>query len=296
MGQRFTLSVGQPGRFRNNEESRMRVSSRLLHAERTGRLEERARIARELHDTLLPSAEGLSLMCQSFARLLAEDDPARGTLELALERAAALVRDARVCVLDLRSQQPSNDLTMTIAGEGEFLSRGTLVQFALDVTGTPRRIHPVAETEMCGIMREALINAFKHSHANAINAEIHFGTHCMRLKVTDNGNGIGKAANDEAQYPTHFGLQGMQERAVRIGVELVIAGSVGTQITCTIPAASAYRRVNVKVARSHPNPQGSLNHLTSGLYEESFVATRGRYRRSQCPDFNTECLMADVGS
>jgi signal transduction histidine kinase len=210
---------------------------------------ERTRIARDLHDTLLQSFQGLLLIFQSVLKIL-PDRPleAKQRLESALDQAAAAVTEGRDAVQGLRSSAfETNDLANGIAAIAEELTSGasTVNSPAIDVEveGTPRNLNPVVRDEAYRIASEALRNAVRHSQAKWIVVEIRYDKRQFRLRVRDDGKGI----DDEImrQQPAgHFGLAGMRERAEIVGGSLVVWTKVdfGTQIDLSIPGNIAYGR------------------------------------------------------
>jgi signal transduction histidine kinase len=210
------------------------------------RLAERTRIARELHDTLLQSFQGLMLHFQTVNDLLPAGK-AKEALEKALDRADQAIIEGRDAIQNLRSSTTvTNDLAqaMTTLGE-EFASargggRGS-AKFHVSIEGTPRDLHPILRDDIYRIAREALQNAFRHAQASKIEAEITYGERLLRLRIRDDGKGIDpKLLN--AGRDGHWGLQGMRERAQQIGGQLEMWSEVGagTEVELRIPGSVAY--------------------------------------------------------
>jgi signal transduction histidine kinase len=109
------------------------------------------------------------------------------------------------------------------------------------VEGPPRELHPIPRDEIYRITREALRNAFSHSRARQIEAEITYDPRRLRLRIRDDGRGIDPAIL-EAGRSGHYGLPGMRERATQIGAKLNIWSGVGTgtEIELSIPGSIAY--------------------------------------------------------
>jgi signal transduction histidine kinase len=93
------------------------------------------------------------------------------------------------------------------------------------------------------IAREALINAFHHSRATKIHAEISYSSNVLMLRLRDDGCGIDEQILETGNRPGHWGLPGMRERALRIRSELNIssAPAAGTTVELRVPGAIAYR-------------------------------------------------------
>ncbi|MBC7989663.1 MAG: ATPase [Luteimonas sp.] len=214
---------------------------RIRHEER---MDERERIARELHDTLLQSTQGLILRFQSATRDIPEGSVARTELEQALDRADQALAEGRDRVLDLRvAADTTLDLPQAFAAVGGELAKGHAVAFSTQVEGTPRDVTWRVRDEAYRIGREALLNAFRHAGANGIEVQIIYANDKLRVRVRDDGAGIAPGIVESGSRPGHWGLQGMRERAQRIGAELDVWSrpGAGTEIELSIPAAVAYR-------------------------------------------------------
>jgi signal transduction histidine kinase len=212
------------------------------------RVDERTRIARELHDTLLQSFNGLLLRFQTVLDLLpTRSIEAREILAGAIDQANKAITEGREAVEGLRSStQESNDLVLAIRSLGEeFAADDTierLIDFRVDVEGAPRVMHPIFRDELYRIASEAVRNAFRHSHGTKIEVELHYDDRELRLRVRDNGTGIDvKALADDAR-PGHYGLRGMHERAELIGGKLTVWSAVaaGTEIEFRVSSSRAY--------------------------------------------------------
>jgi signal transduction histidine kinase/ligand-binding sensor domain-containing protein len=224
------------------------------------RVNERTRIARDLHDTLLQSFQGLMLRFQvAHDEIPPHAGEARKTLEAALDHAAQAITEGRDAVQGLRSSSvETNDLARAIGSLGEELAGGqeraggeelagdesnsNRVESFVEVEGTPRDIHPILRDEIYRIAGEALRNAFRHAQARRIEVTIWYGERQFRLRVRDDGKGIAPEVLDEQGRAGHWGLAGMRERAQLIGGELEIWSQQesGTQVELNIPASITY--------------------------------------------------------
>ena len=205
---------------------------------------ERERIARELHDTLLQAIQGLVLRFQVVAGRIPENDPTRAMIEKALDRADDVLLEGRDRVRDLRTAaETTRDLPQAFASIAEELSQVHPAKFRVDTKGPKRMLDPFVREEVYRIGREALINAFQHAQASAIEVEINHDPAHLRLRVRDDGVGIDPQLLQPGGKPGHWGLKGMHERATRIGAKLDIwrgPGS-GTELDLQVPAVVAYR-------------------------------------------------------
>ena len=215
-----------------------RIAERLQE-----RTRERERIARELHDTLLQGVQALILRIHSAMRRIGPNDPVRGLIEEALDRAEEVLVEGRDRVTDLRdSARPDTPLDRAIAGIGERVAKEANVSFRHRVSGEERVLHPIVKEEVCLIAREALVNAATHSRARSIEANVSFEKAILRVTIDDDGTGIDTEILNHGR-PGHWGLRGMRERAVRIGADLKILARPGggTLVSLRVPTDVAYR-------------------------------------------------------
>ncbi|HET9714495.1 MAG TPA: triple tyrosine motif-containing protein, partial [Pyrinomonadaceae bacterium] len=210
------------------------------------RVSERTRIARELHDTLLQSFQGLLLRFQSAAKLLPERSEARQRLDNAIQQAAEAITEGRDAVQGLRSSAfETNDLANAVAAIAEELPKGTAAGESpvidLEVEGAPRGLNPIVRDEAYRIAGEALRNAFRHAQARRITVEIRYDKRYFRVYVRDDGKGIDEETM-QRQPSGHFGLSGMRERSEIVGGRLEVWSKLnsGTQVELSIPGTIAY--------------------------------------------------------
>ena len=207
-----------------------------------GRVAERTRIARELHDTLLQSFQGLMLRFQAVHELM-QDGKAKKQLQETLKRADQAIAEGRSAVYDLRSStMPTNDFAQAVRALGAELGTEDAVAFRLAVEGRPRDLHPIIRDELYRITREALRNAFNHARAHRIEVEITYAERLIRLRIRDDGEGIPREILKQGR-PGHYGLNGMRERAEQMGAKFGIwsgAPGAGTEIELTISGSIAY--------------------------------------------------------
>ena len=219
----------------------------LRYAER---LAERTRIARELHDTLLQSFQGVLLRFHSVTYLLPQGaTEARKRLEAVIEEASQAIAEGRNAVQGLRSSTVvTEDLAAAISTLGEELAADPTGRnsqdFRVHVEGTTRDIAPLVRDEVYRIAGEAVRNSFRHAHARRIEAEIHYDQRQLRVRVRDDGKGIDPQVLAEGGRPGHYGLPGMHERAKLLGGKLAVWTELdsGTEIELTIPATVAYAK------------------------------------------------------
>jgi len=206
------------------------------------RLEERMRIARELHDNLLQTVQGFMLSLQAVSEIMPAGT-AKSKFENTLEIGDRAIREGRQAIQDLRSASSTNDLTEAVRVLGDELASGNSASFRLVVEGPTRELHPIVRNEIYGIAREALRNAFTHACATRIEAEISFDNRLLKLRIRDDGKGITPDIAEQGNAG-HYGLAGMRERARQIGSKLVILSGpeTGTEVELSVPGLAAYAK------------------------------------------------------
>lgn len=207
------------------------------------RAQERIRIARDLHDTLLQGIQGLILCFHSDIEEVPEDQPARGMLEKTLNRAEDVIAEGRERVRSLRSEESTGgDLPTALAQVSTLVPSNGAASIEFLVEGEPRSLRTIVYDEIYSIGREAISNALRHANATRIEVEITYGSMHLRLRCRDNGTGMSKEQLDAGSPAGHWGMTGMKERASRVGAKLDIWSTpgAGTEVEVNVPAAAAY--------------------------------------------------------
>jgi signal transduction histidine kinase len=228
---------------------RLQQLQRQFNMTLEARVGERTRIARDLHDTLLQSFQGLMLRFQTVDEMLpARPIDAKKALEGALDRGDQAISEGRDAITDIRaSTLASHDLAksitalMTNLSEELAAGNGVSVTFRVLVEGAPRTVRPTLQGEIYRIARESLGNAFRHAQARQIEAEITYGE-SLRLRFRDDGKGIDPGVVEHGGRPGHWGLPGIRERAKQIGAQLEVWSELGagTEVELSIPGSIAY--------------------------------------------------------
>jgi signal transduction histidine kinase len=207
------------------------------------RLAERSRIARELHDTLLQGFHGLMLRFQGATRLIPEGSKPRSVMEDALDRADLLLVASRDRIRDLRHETgPVTPLAEALAEAGRELQQGSPIALTVVVTGAQRELNSMIRDEVFLIGREAIVNSFCHSQGTKIEVEVDFDDSALRLRIRDDGQGIGADTLRAGGLVGHWGLSGMRERAEKMGARFRLwnRSGAGTEVEVTVPGAIAY--------------------------------------------------------
>lgn len=212
------------------------------------RLSERARIARDIHDTLLQGFQGLMFLLQAVRQLLPErPGDAAEFLDFALQVGDQAIGEGREAVQRLHSSSiEDRDLATTLGALGNALGAGmeprSKPQYRVIVEGRPRELTVVVRDDAYRIAREAVRNAYEHADADHIETELTFGDANLTIRVRDDGIGVDPRILACGQRPGHWGLPGMRERSESIGASLHIwsVGKAGTEVELRIPARVAY--------------------------------------------------------
>src|SRR5271165_6671154 len=230
---------------------RLHQLGREFNANLEGRVDERVRVARDLHDTLLQSFQGLMPVFQTARNLLpGQSDRAAEVLDEGLHDAADAIVEGRNAIQNLRAKPSLDpDLGSLLNAAGQELAQspeaeGSAPAFRVVVEGPRLPLAPLLRDEIYRIGREVLRNAFRHAHADRIEAEIRYDRGMFRLRIRDDGKGIDSSVLKEGARTGHWGLPGMHERAQRIGGRLKIWSEpgAGTEAELTVPARIAYEK------------------------------------------------------
>lgn len=223
--------------------ARVRQVANAIAARFDERLDERTRIARDFHDTLLQTIQGSKLVADSA--LKRADDPLR--MREALEQLsiwlARATTEGRTALNSLRtSTTETNDLAEAFRRAlAECRTEGAL-DASFSVMGDAKDMHPIVRDEVYRIGYEAIRNACVHSQGSKLQVTLTYADE-LSVDVADNGVGIDPLVVDRGK-DGHFGLQGMRERASRIAGKLTVASSPqsGTQVKLVVPGKVIYRK------------------------------------------------------
>jgi signal transduction histidine kinase len=197
-------------------------------------LEERNRMAREIHDVLAQAFTGVVVQLEAAKMITPQDAPLQPLLAQAQDLARAGLVEARRSVWSLRPQALENtNLRSALEQLVQTLAHNTSVQIQLRIQGVDCAIVPEVETQLLRIAQEALTNALTHAQASTIQIELTFGTQAVELCVRDDGQGF----EPTAVRGHGFGLVSMQERADCINGEFTLTSqpSCGTIVLIAAP-------------------------------------------------------------
>lgn len=214
-------------------------AQRALKDKYEATLTERARIAQELHDTLLQGFVGVTLHLKTAELALPEQPDVAAETILRVQRIARdSLREARERVWDMRETElGGNDLPAALETTARERTAGTGIEVAVLTSGQPRRLSRPVEDAAFRIGREAVVNAIQHAEARRIEIRVDVGATRLRLEVCDDGRGFTQADGETAHRQGHFGLTGMRERAAKAGGRCEVRGRPegGTVVALELP-------------------------------------------------------------
>ena len=221
------------------KELMARVSTHLtlhklqLQAKHVAAIEERAHLARELHDSVTQTLYSLTMYADA-ARLALTS----GKQDVALKHVNALrdltreaMRDMRLLVFELRPPiLTQSGLIAAIQTRLDSVEARSGYKITFTVTGEPK-VPPQVETELYRIVQEALNNIVKHAQAHQVIVRLYQNKQLLQLTIQDDGQGFNI---DAAQQQGRIGLQSMKERAQKLGGTLTIESAPGQGTTLIV--------------------------------------------------------------
>lgn len=206
----------------------------------TTTLQERTRIARELHDTLLQGIQGLILRMHAVALTYPPSDIERQRLDSIVIAAEQVLQETRDCILGLR-EPASGDLVNALNSIPLEFNKWRRQEVQISCEGTPRKLRAQVADTIRSICREALVNAARHSTGNLARVGVRYAPQWLEVAIEDNG--IVRSQRPAARARARsWGLVGMVERAAKVNGKLHLAhrSRQGLKITLRIPGTAAY--------------------------------------------------------
>ena len=205
------------------------------------RMEERARIAQELHDSVVQAIAGSTMLVESAAEKVPDSLPiVKGTLLRAADTLDFALAESRAALKGLRdTAQSETDLAKQLAAEAANAA-DPKISFTMAILGDVRELRPMIRYEVFRIGSEAIAIAFRHSGGSSVGLEVGY-VDGLRVLVQDNGKGIPVGVLQHGKGG-HFGLRGIRERADRIGAKLAVRSRLkeGTEVEITVPEGIAF--------------------------------------------------------
>lgn len=227
------------GMIIHEAKRRRRQSERYLRV--NALLTERQRIARDLHDTVLKTLQGLSLEAHALsARSELIEADIRDTARYMEEVCNRTSREIREVILDLRQDDISAGIRTILQKEAETWSRTTGIPYDFSMSGFDTFTQPEMTRQLANILTEALDNVRRHSGASSVRLSLAVGNNTLKLEIADNGHGFEPDAKhpEELVASGHLGIAGMKERAgILNGNCLVKSSPGGVTVMVEIPLA-----------------------------------------------------------
>ena len=222
---------------KRTERALRRARVRTLEARFAAVLEERARLARDIHDTLLQGFTGIALKLVAATNRITEPPESVVALRDLVGLAQQTLIDARRAVWDLRSPTlAGGDFPAALRTAAADCVRGTKLELEYNVGGAPRPVDPDVEAVLVRVTQEAITNVVKHADARTVRVTLAFEARRVRLSVVDDGRGFAVASDFQA-YGGHWGLLGMRERASQVHGKFSLRSALGqgTELVLLVP-------------------------------------------------------------
>jgi signal transduction histidine kinase/ligand-binding sensor domain-containing protein len=219
-----------------------RLRLRQVHARFEAVLEERNRIAREMHDTVIQGCASASALLEAVVSMEPESNgPRKDLLDSARTQIRATVDEARQAVWNLRQEESASpEITQLLGSMAQQVSHVSRVPVHFEASGKTMPLDRTVEYVVLMVAREAVSNAVHHAHPEEVRINVNFDNNKMRLQVVDNGSGFD--LDEVLTSPSsHFGLIGMRERIEHLGgrFEIESAPGRGTRLFVDVPVRPA---------------------------------------------------------
>ncbi len=213
---------------------------RLRYAQRQFALviNERIRMSREIHDTLLQSLIGTALQLEILSTSEAASDETRNTLTRVRRELEDDIRETRQSIWNLRSPRlDRSDLASLVREAGSRITSGVPARLNVTVSGAARRLKPDVEQQLLRIAEQAIVNAVRHASASEVDVGLEFTAGSVRLSVSDNGRGF-DPSQTVPDSNLHYGLASMKGRAEEMGARFALRSELGrgTTVETTVEA------------------------------------------------------------
>ncbi|MDB6008577.1 MAG: integral rane sensor signal transduction histidine kinase [Gammaproteobacteria bacterium] len=224
-------------------KARVRQVAGRVRLKQSIQYSERLRIARQLHDSFLQNMQGLMIRFSSAAKAVPRELPVRRVIDDLLDRSDDIIAEARHSIQDLREREKQTlELAQEISALSQELGSEESVPVTVLTNGEPYELNSDAHENVLLIVREALINSFKHASPRAIEVQVDYRKTEFKLAVRDDGRGIDENVIKLGREG-HWGLHGMRERAASIHGKLLILSKIGAGTEIEIVVARVYATI-----------------------------------------------------
>ena len=255
----FAVAAAAGAGVRRLLDRQQEVETALAAQERVAAAaSERARLAREMHDSLAKTIHGIALSAAALP-LWVERSPGRAvetarSVSAAAERAAM---EARELIADLRTDRMDCSLPDAVREHLATWSASTGIDATLAVTDVPAAVSPSSRYELFCVLKEILRNVERHAAAGAVHVGLRGDDDDVVLSVADDGIGMpGPVDLDALVAAGHYGVVGLHERCARLGGRLTLSSSSdGTTVEARVPIEPGERTLRIpELHTTHPIP------------------------------------------
>jgi len=218
-----------------------RLRLRQVHARFRAVLDERNRVAREMHDTVIQGCASVSALLEAVAAVGDNSAAGRELLDCARTQVRATVDEARRAIWNLRQHASAPaEIRLLLDQMTQQASQASRLPVRFESSGNPGLLDPAVEHDILMVAREAVYNAVQHAQPSEVRIQVCFDDDKIRMRVADDGCGFDPQRALAAEGP-HFGLVGMRERTERIGGRFEIRSTPGegTELLVEVPVRSA---------------------------------------------------------
>jgi signal transduction histidine kinase len=209
-----------------------------LRARFHGVLEERSRLAREIHDTLIQGCTSVSAVLEAYSTFGNSDvESKQELLDCARVQLRSTIAEVREAVWDMRhSNEPAPAIAPLLQKMAEQVSHEFKVPVECQILGKPFDIAQSTGHELLMVAREALYNAVRHAQPSKVALIANFELEKFALRIHDDGSGF-DPQSEAALSEEHYGLIGMQERVKHVGgtFQLKSRPGAGTDLAIEVP-------------------------------------------------------------
>ena len=199
-------------------------------------LEERSRLAREMHDTVIQGCTGVSALLEALSMESEKERAETGLMDFARQQLRATINEAREAIWNMRQPENAESLGKKLESMTQQVSSEFHVPVAWSMTGTPFIVTEPQAHDLLMVAREAVYNSMLHGRPEHVNVDLAYSSRGLALDLHDDGCGFDPTAV-ENENGHHFGLRGMRERIERSGgkFRLTSAPGRGVQIEVRLP-------------------------------------------------------------
>lgn len=222
------------------------IRTRQLTERFRGVIEERNRVAREMHDTLLSGCTGVSSLLEAMATTSQfPEEPGHSLLESARTQISLTIEEARQSIWDLRlhhgQEATLKELLHEVAKQLELQFQTAIIFLA---TGRDIPLEQSTTHQLLMATREALLNALRHGNPTQVRLTLQYSGEHVQICVMDDGVGFDSDSGNVDRTREHFGIAVMRERIERVGGSLGIRSSPdhGTELIITLPLTGQHER------------------------------------------------------